>query len=129
MPALRVYDPPQCCPTGVCGADVDPALVRFAADLKWLTAQGVPVERFNLAQQPEAFVREPIVSEAVNASGTGVLPLVIVDGRIAAHSRYPDRAELARVAGLLPAEPHAAEAPFLNLDVVPGPYRGPDDGC
>jgi len=46
---LKIYDPPMCCSTGVCGPEVDPALVRFAADLKWLESQGVVVERFNLA--------------------------------------------------------------------------------
>jgi arsenite methyltransferase len=42
---IQVYDPAMCCSTGVCGPDVDPALVRFAADVKWLQERGVPVER------------------------------------------------------------------------------------
>ena len=33
---IQVFDPPMCCSTGVCGPDVDPVLVRFAADLAWL---------------------------------------------------------------------------------------------
>jgi hypothetical protein len=117
--ALRVFDPPQCCATGVCGPDVDPTLVQFAADLHWLTTQGVEVSRFNLAQQPDAFVREPVVREAVNASGTGVLPLVVSGGRIVAHSRYPNRAELARIAGLT-----TEDAPFVGLAVVAGLTTG-----
>jgi len=121
---LRVFDPPQCCSTGVCGPDIDPALVQFAADLKWLAARGVTVERYNLAQQPEAFIHDSAVREAVSASGTGVLPLLIAAGRIAAHSRYPARDELARIVGL------AAEgAPLLSLDIVSSPCCGPDDDC
>jgi len=30
---IQVLDPPRCCSTGVCGPNVDPELVRFAADL------------------------------------------------------------------------------------------------
>lgn len=128
MTSLRVFDPPQCCSTGVCGPDVDPALVQFATDLKWLAARGVTVERFNLAQQPEAFIRESTVRDAVNASGTGVLPLLVAEGRIVSHGRYPARDALAQIAGLAEAEPE----PIIGLDVVSGPASGfccgPDGG-
>ncbi|MFZ4485685.1 MAG: arsenic metallochaperone ArsD family protein, partial [Candidatus Nanopelagicales bacterium] len=33
MPVVRVYEPALCCNTGVCGEDVDQALVTFTADL------------------------------------------------------------------------------------------------
>jgi len=117
---LRVYDPPQCCSTGVCGPDVDPALVQFASDLRGLAATGVTVERFNLAQQPQAFVQEPAVVQAVNAVGTSVLPLLVVDGRVVSHGRYPSRDELL---ALLSAEPE----PVFSLDVSTG--CAPDSGC
>jgi hypothetical protein len=41
MERLDIYDPAMCCSTGVCGPQVDPVLVRFAADVKWLQDQGV----------------------------------------------------------------------------------------
>ncbi len=56
MSKVQIYDKPMCCSTGVCGPEVDPVLPRFAADLDWLKSQGHAVERFNLAQQPAAFV-------------------------------------------------------------------------
>ena len=59
MTKLAVYDPPMCCSTGVCGPAVDPVLPRVAADLDWLKRQGVQVERYNLAQQPQAFASNP----------------------------------------------------------------------
>lgn len=117
---LRVYDPPQCCSTGVCGPDVDPALVQFAADLRALEASGVVVERFNLAQQPEAFLQEPAVVQAVNAVGTSVLPLLVVDGRVVSHGRYPSRAELGALV-------HAEPEPVVSLDVAP--CCGPSSSC
>ena len=61
MKKMLVFDPPLCCPTGVCGPSIDPRLTRFAADLDWLKQNGVQVERFNLAQQPGAFVGNELV--------------------------------------------------------------------
>ena len=39
MVVLQVFDPPMCCPTGVCGPQVNPVLPRFAADLNWIKSQ------------------------------------------------------------------------------------------
>ena len=33
MPTIHVFEPALCCNTGVCGPDVDQALVDFTADL------------------------------------------------------------------------------------------------
>ena len=41
MKTLEVFDPAMCCPTGICGVNVDPSLVQFAADLQWVAEQGV----------------------------------------------------------------------------------------
>ena len=63
MASIKIYDKPMCCSTGVCGPQVDPVLPRFAADLDWLMTQGHQVERYNLAQQPAAFVENEMVKE------------------------------------------------------------------
>jgi AhpD family alkylhydroperoxidase len=99
MSKVQVFDPPMCCSTGVCGPEVDPALVRFASDLEWLKSKGVEVERFNLSQGPAAFVQNPLVAQAMRASD-GALPLLIVDGKIAAQGSYPAREVLAELAGV-----------------------------
>ena len=101
MPVLRVFDPPMCCATGVCGPSVDPELARFSADLEWLKQQGVVVQRFNLAQQPGAFVEHAAVKEALQLRGNGSLPLVMVDDRVATEGTYPSRETLAALAGVL----------------------------
>jgi len=92
---IRVYDPPMCCSTGVCGPSVDPELVRFAGDMQWLEAHGVAVERFNLAQQPAAFVENPKILALLNTDGTSCLPVVIVGEEIVSTKAYPSREELA----------------------------------
>ncbi len=101
MPTVRVFDPPMCCSTGVCGPSVDPELARFTADLDWLQKQGVQVERFNLSQQPGAFASNGVVKDALTARGNACLPLVIVDERIAVEGAYPSRETLAALAGVL----------------------------
>ena len=97
---LEVFDPPMCCSTGVCGPTVDPALVQFAADFHWLAGQGVQVERYNLAQQPQAFAASETVKAALANYGNDGLPLLLVDGAIVSHGSYPTRKELARLAAV-----------------------------
>ncbi len=91
---ICVFDKPMCCSTGVCGPQVDLVLPRFAADLAWLKSQGHQVERFNLAQQPAAFVQNPEVQKLLATQGTDCLPLITVDGRIVSRREYPSRARL-----------------------------------
>lgn len=99
---LQVFDPPMCCSTGVCGPDVDPQLVAFANDLKWLNSRGISVERFNLSQIPEAFVENSLVYETVTEEGTDILPIILFQGRLVSKGRYLAREELASLVGLPP---------------------------
>jgi AhpD family alkylhydroperoxidase len=103
MKIIQVYDPPMCCSSGVCGPDVDPKLVQFAADLKWLEEQGVQVVRFNLSQNPAAFVENDRVKAALTDKGKAALPLMLVDGQVIASGQYPNRSQLAAAMGLASA--------------------------
>lgn len=96
MKAIQVFDPALCCSTGVCGVDVDQALVSFSADVDWAKQNGAKIERFNLAQQPMAFAENPTVKGYLERSGQEALPLILVDGEVALAGRYPNRAELLR---------------------------------
>ncbi len=101
MKTIQVYDPPMCCSTGLCGTDIDPALVSLAALLAQLSRNGVTVERYNLGQQPMAFVQNPEVKKLLDTEGMNALPLIFMDGRIHLKGRYPTDAEreaLARTA-------------------------------
>ena len=96
MKTIQVFDKPMCCSTGVCGPKVDPVLPRFAADLAWLKSRGHQVERFNLAQQPAAFVQKQDVQQLLTTHGTDCLPLIMVDGRILSRREYPSRETLSK---------------------------------
>jgi hypothetical protein len=91
---ISVYDPAVCCSTGVCGPEVDPEVVRVAGDLRWLAARGVAVERFNLAQEPRAFVENPRVAGLLRRLGEDVLPVVLVNGEVGFYGDYPSREAL-----------------------------------
>lgn len=100
MPTLQIFDKPMCCSTGVCGPQVDPVLPKFAADLAWLKDQGVTVERYNLAQDPQAFVAHADVKDALAEGVDHALPLVRVDGTIVSKGAYPSREQLASLCGV-----------------------------
>jgi hypothetical protein len=69
MTTITVFDPAPCCPTGVCGPRIDPALAQFADDLDWLKSQGVTVRRFNLAREPLRFAENAAVRALLDRSG------------------------------------------------------------
>jgi hypothetical protein len=54
-----------------------------------------------LAQEPQAFVSNPLVQQTLQREGDTCLPLVLINGEIAARGAYPRRDELARLAGLV----------------------------
>ncbi|MFY8202547.1 MAG: arsenite efflux transporter metallochaperone ArsD [Pirellula staleyi] len=95
MKTIQVYDKPMCCSTGVCGPEVDPILPQFAADLDWLKNQGHHVERYNLAQQPQAFIDNKSIHQVLSTEGTDSLPVIVIDGEIVSRKAYPTRDALA----------------------------------
>jgi hypothetical protein len=109
MPKLQVFDPPMCCSTGVCGPSVDPALAQFASDLEGLKAAGVEVERYNLAQDPGAFVENAVVVAALRGR-SDALPMVLLDGAVVSEGAYPARAALYALVNVAPPPAKLAAA-------------------
>lgn len=105
MKIIQVYDLAMCCSTGVCGPDVDPVLPRFAGLLAQLGGAGVKVERYNLAQQPLAFVQNSAVKALLDQEGTDALPAIFIDGELALKGAYPDTEQ--RAAWMARARPAA----------------------
>jgi len=128
MAALKVFDPALCCSSGVCGAEVDESLVRFAADVEWLRSQGHEVRRFNLAQEPGAFAADATVQQALMQEGVNCLPLLMLDGEVIGRGAYPDRSELSRLTTVVANESRRA---LLSLPVDATASQGctPGSGC
>jgi hypothetical protein len=97
---IELYEPAMCCQTGVCGPSVDQRLIDVREDLRWAEGQGAPVSRHNLSSDPDAFVANPKVTGLMAAFGEAALPVLLVDGDVAVHGRYPSRDELARLLGV-----------------------------
>jgi len=110
MSKLEVFEPAMCCPTGLCGVDVDPVLVQFNADLQWLAAHGVEVVRHGLGHDAAAFTANPGVVREMQA-GMDRLPIAMVDGKIISIGAYPSRAQLIQKMGL---KISAAEKPHIR---------------
>lgn len=68
-------------------------MAAFSGFLHRAREQGCTVDRFNLAQQPIAFVENEIVRDIIEREGVEVLPIVFVDGELKLKRRYPDEAE------------------------------------
>lgn len=106
---VAVFDPAMCCPTGLCGPGVDPALLTISRDLRWLEKQGATVSRNGLSTAPDAFVANPRIQGLLQAFGDDALPATLINDKVLVHGRYPTREEL--VAALTVVTPNSACAP------------------
>ncbi|MDZ7582947.1 MAG: arsenite efflux transporter metallochaperone ArsD [Deltaproteobacteria bacterium] len=92
---LKIYDPAMCCSSGVCGPSVDPALAQFAGALKFVSSQpGIRIERYNLGQEPQAFVENAQVKSMLGNGGEKRLPFIFINDQLWLQGRYPSREEL-----------------------------------
>ena len=90
----------MCCSSGVCGPDVDPALVTFSADLQWLERHGVEVQRINPAHQPGLFAASELVRQELQKHGSDCLPVVLVNDAVVSRGVLPNRRQLADWVGI-----------------------------
>ena len=114
-PAIRVFEPALCCNTGVCGPDVDQALVTFTADLDHLRGLGVDIERHNLANDPTAFATEPAVRDFLKVAGSAGLPLTLPS--LAVGSVLSARARLLQLAGRTDSTQSAPDSVSARVDL------------
>jgi len=70
---LEIYEPPLCCPTGVCGPAPDPALANLQEDILRWKKDGIVVERFAINQAPQRFMANKTVVDLLTREGQEVL--------------------------------------------------------
>jgi len=86
---LEIFEPPLCCPTGVCGPAPDPALAKLQENvLRWKKA-GITVERMAINQAPQRFMANSTVVDLLTREGQEVLPIAILDGVVVCKGKYP----------------------------------------
>ncbi len=94
MVKMIIFEPAMCCSTGLCGPVVDVELLRISTAINNLGKNGVKVERYNLNNNPQAFVDNVVISEILNQDGVDVLPVTIADGKLVKTKKYPTNDEL-----------------------------------
>lgn len=99
---VEIYDPAMCCSTGLCGPVLDPVLVKMNDALLALKKQAVEVERFNLAQQPKAFMENKTVADLLHKNGKKILPITLVNEEVLLTEEYPSYEKLCEALGIEP---------------------------
>ena len=84
MKKIEIFDPAMCCPTGLCGPNINPDLMRIAAAVEYLKRKGVVIERHNLRDEPQLYVTNKTV----------------VDGVVTVQKGYPTNDQLAEWTGI-----------------------------
>ncbi|TVQ40068.1 MAG: arsenical resistance operon transcriptional repressor ArsD [Spirochaetaceae bacterium] len=98
---IEIFDPPMCCPGGVCGPAIDPALLDVSeAVLRLKSEHGIEVQRYLLQQQGQKFMENQQVLGLLKQYGTGVLPLTVVNGSVVKQREFPSYEELTAHAGV-----------------------------
>jgi hypothetical protein len=95
MKKIEIFDPAMCCPTGLCGASIDPELLRVSTIVNVLRKKGIKINRYNLSSDPQAFVLNIVVHELLGRSGVKILPITLLDGEVVKTSSYPSNKEIA----------------------------------
>lgn len=90
---IIILDPALCCSTGVCGPDVDEALIQTSANVKWLKSLGHDVHRHNVSNDADAFKKYPAAIDKLTREGINSLPYILLDGRLVLSGRYPEKSE------------------------------------
>lgn len=91
---IAIYDPPMCCPTGLCGPALDQVLLDINELVLALKAQGLHVERYQMLSHPQAFLAHPEVMRLVREQNMEALPITTVRGSVIKVGAYPSRAEV-----------------------------------
>lgn len=97
MKNMQIYEPAMCCSTGLCGVGVDPELLRISTVLNTLKKNDIKVERYNLTNSPQEFIKNMDVNSLINSKGVDILPLTILDGEIIITGRYPTNEEFVKL--------------------------------
>ena len=99
---IEIFDPPMCCPTGLCGPSIDPALLAVNdAILQIKKAQNgnLTIVRYSLSQQSGKFMQHPELFELLKTHGVAVLPVTTVNGKIVKQREYPSYEQLSEWIG------------------------------
>ena len=91
---VEFFDPPMCCPTGLCGPTLDQTLLDVNEMILALQRDNVRVERYQMAGNPNAFLSNAEVMKLVREKQMEALPIIVVRGKVIKVGSYPSAEEL-----------------------------------
>ena len=91
---VEFFDPPMCCPTGLCGPTLDQTLMDVNEMVLKLKESGTTLERYQMASNPNAFVRNAEVMRLVREKQMDALPIIVVRGQVMKIGAYPTFSEM-----------------------------------
>ena len=93
-PEVEIFDPPMCCPTGMCGPTIDQTLLDLNEMIQALQAQGVIVARYQMTSHPNAFLNNAEVMKLVLEKQMEALPITVVHGKVIKTQSYSSLEEI-----------------------------------
>jgi hypothetical protein len=91
---VEFFDPPMCCPTGLCGPTLDQTLLDVNEMILALQRDNLRVERYQMTSNPNAFLGNADVMKLVREKQMEALPIIVVRGRIITVGAYPTMDEV-----------------------------------
>jgi len=91
---VEFFDPPMCCPTGLCGPTLDQTLLDVNEMIMTLQRDNLRVERYQMASNPNAFLGNAEVMKLVREKQMDALPIIVVRGKVIKVGAYPSAEEI-----------------------------------
>jgi hypothetical protein len=91
---VEFFDPPMCCPTGLCGPTLDQTLLDVSEMILTLQADNLRVERYQMTSHPNAFLGNVEVMKLVREKQMAALPIIVVQGKVIKAGAYPTLTEI-----------------------------------
>ena len=91
---IEFFDPPMCCPTGLCGPTLDQTLLDVNEMIVSLQKDQSRVERYQMASNPNAFLCNAEVMKLIREKNMDALPITLVHGKVVKVGAYPSPNEI-----------------------------------
>src|SRR5690349_5765388 len=91
---VEFFDPPMCCPTGLCGPTLDQTLLDMNEMILGLQRENLRVERYQMSTNPNAFLGNAEVMKLVREKQMEALPIIVVRGKVIKVGAYPSTEEI-----------------------------------
>jgi len=91
---IEIFDPPMCCPSGLCGPTLDQTLLDVNEMVMSLQRENLRVERYQMTSHPNAFLGNAEVMKLVREKEMAALPIIVVRGKVVKVGSYPRQDEI-----------------------------------